>query len=314
MKEQVRTWVEGALASSPWNRLPPAYGGGVIFGAPRVGVARGDDAIFERFKAVGAPELATPAELWRQSGLPRERGLPARLRVVSIVFPYSAAIRQAGARSTKLPPEIYTVGRNWANSLIDSVLEGVERFFRERGFRAVSGVRSPTYEIFVGGEPYRAVSTWSERHVAFAAGLGTFSLQRALITEVGCNVRLGSVVTDAPLAQTARGGDDAFANCPYLAGGTCGDCIGRCPAGAITEAGHDKQTCRRYVHAVGQEIQGGPAGALLVGQRQLVNGEETTRYSTGCALCQFGVLCTDRNPVAQDRAGTAPPLPYRSAP
>jgi epoxyqueuosine reductase QueG len=229
--------------------------------------------------------------------------LLTRLRVVSIAFPYGAAIRQAGARSTTLPPEIYTVGRNWANPLIDSVLEGVERLLRGRGFRAVAGVRSPSYGVIVGGEPYRAVSTWSERHVAFACALGTFSLQRALITEVGCNVRLGSVVTDAPLVVTPRARDDAFANCSYLADGTCGDCIGRCPAGAITEAGHDKQTCRRYVHAMGREIQIGPVGALLVGHRQRVNGEETTRYSTGCALCQFGVPCSDRNPVAQDRVG-----------
>jgi epoxyqueuosine reductase len=296
LDEELRAWVARRVASSPWNRLPGEASAAAIFDPPLVGVAAGDDPLFETFKAAGAPELLTPEELWLQSGLASGPDHLSRLRVVSIVFPYTAAIREAGARCDRTPPDVYTLGRNRANPLIDSVLGGLEQLCRDWGFQAMAGVRSPVYEMLVGGEPYRALSTWSERHAAFAAGLGTFSLQRAFITAAGINVRLGSVVTDTPLAVTPRAGDEPFAHCLYLADGSCGDCMARCPAGAITTAGHDKQVCRAYVHELGREFQAGPLGALLVGHRQRANGAASIRYSTGCALCQFGVPCTSRNP------------------
>jgi len=47
---------------------------------------------------------------------------------------------------------------------------------------------------------------------AFAAGLGTFSLHEAFISEAGCNIRLASVITDAPLEITPRKGDEPFSS------------------------------------------------------------------------------------------------------
>jgi len=67
---------------------------------------------------------------------------------------------------------------------------------------------SEAYEIKQGW-----TSTWSERHIAFAAGLGTFSLTRAVITSKGCNVRFASLVTNAPLEVTPRKNNDPTANC-----------------------------------------------------------------------------------------------------
>jgi hypothetical protein len=42
-----------------------------------------------------------------------------------------------------------------------------------------------------------------------------------------------------------------------------------------------------------------PLRALLRPSYLVVNGESRTRYPVGCALCQFGVPCMDKNPVAQ---------------
>jgi len=39
-------------------------------------------------------------------------------------------------------------------------------------------------------------SNWSERHIAYAAGMGTFSLNDAFITEKGIAIKLLSVVTE----------------------------------------------------------------------------------------------------------------------
>ena len=119
-----------------------------------------------------------------------------------------------------------------------------------------------------------------------------------MITEAGCNVRLASVITDAPLEVTPRTSDEPYANCIHYASGTCGSCMERCPAGAITAEGHDKFKCMSYYRTVGQEMRARPLGAILKPLRQRINGEVRIRYPVGCALCQFGVPCIDKNPMA----------------
>ena len=78
-------------------------------------------------------------------------------------------------------------------------------------------------------EPY--ASNWSERHVAYVCGLGTFGLSKGLITERGMAGRFGSIVTDAELAPTPRKYSDPFEYCTK-----CGACQFRCPAKAIDKS------------------------------------------------------------------------------
>lgn len=118
-------------------------------------------------------------------------------------------------------------------------------------------------------------STWSERHAAYAAGLGSFSLSDALITEAGIAHRLGSVVTDLLLTPTPRTLSGYRDNCLWFRENACGACIGRCPVGAITEQGHDKEKCREYVYGAAPDAVG-----KLYGVAQ-----------TGCGLCQTKVPC-----------------------
>ena len=129
-------------------------------------------------------------------------------------------------------------------------------------------------------------SNWSERHIAYAAGQGTFSLSDGFITERGIAHRCGSVVTTAELPPDARTATGPFANCLYYADGSCGNCIERCPAGAISEKGHDKIKCGAYLHDIGYDPQ------------QFANGYDLERSVAGCGLCQTKVPCEGRNPVS----------------
>ncbi len=61
------------------------------------------------------------------------------------------------------------------------------------------------------GEPFG--SNWSERHVAYISGLGTFSLSKGIITEKGMAGRLISLVTDAPLPPTPRAYTELYEYC-----------------------------------------------------------------------------------------------------
>ena len=299
MNEGVQAYVEELFLTDELNRLPDEYGGGRIYAGPLIGVARGDDHIFDEFKSAVAPEHLSPAEMWLKSGLPDGENLDARLRIVSIIFPYVREIREAGGRSRgDMPPEIYCVARNFADAFIRGATDKVAGFLQEHGYQATSGIGSRAFQMLSDKESGRIYANWSERHVAFVAGLGTFSLHEALITEAGCNVRIGSVLTDAPLEVTPRASDDPYANCLHFAKGTCGACIARCPAGALTEDGHDKHKCRLYGGKVREEMLGRPLRAILRSKHLKIDKGEKVTYSVGCALCQFDVPCTDKNPMA----------------
>lgn len=296
--EQTLEFIEEVFESCEENRLPEDYGGGRIFAPPLMGVSSGDDSIFKRYKdgVVGQKHL-TPHEMWIESGMPDEEGLSERLRIVSIVFPYVDEIREKGKSAVSIPAEIYCMGRNLANAFINKVLKQTEEFFQGKGFRAVGGMISPAYQLnFRQGEPGFIYATWSERHMAFAAGLGTFSLHEGFITEVGCNIRLASVITDAPLKVTPRKSDEPYANCLHFAGKKCLKCVAKCVGGALSEDGHDKVKCYMQGQVVAKEIEQ-RLGPRLKPHYRNIAGKSQKSYPVGCALCQFGVPCTSRNPV-----------------
>ncbi|MCP4626589.1 MAG: hypothetical protein GY850_24245 [bacterium] len=298
MNTEVSQFLEKLFASNALNRLPEQYGGGRIFDGPIIGVAQGDDPIFLKYKEVVGPGHLTPAEMWLQSGLPDDPDIAARLRTVSIIFPYVERIREESNTAQKMPAEIYSVGRNFADAFMDEVLEKTVSYFQEKRFQATSGMRSPAFQIIVNEDPLSIYATWSERHIAFAAGLGTFSLHEGFISDIGCNIRITSIITNAPLEVTPRNNDDPYANCLYYANGKCKKCAERCPADAISEEGHDKLKCYLYGRIVQEEMTG-RLKDLLKSHLRYINGEKEWSYPVGCAFCQFDVPCMQTNPVKQ---------------
>jgi epoxyqueuosine reductase len=129
-------------------------------------------------------------------------------------------------------------------------------------------------------EKYVYASTWSERHAAHASGLGTFGLSDGLITPRGKAMRCGSVVARIQVPPTKRTYQNHQAYCLFHAKGTCKKCAERCPAKAISEAGHDKVKCKKYMHPQ-------------------IDDYVKTRYGFqgyGCGLCQTGVPCESKIP------------------
>jgi hypothetical protein len=283
--------------NSNLNYLPNEFNNVKIFSSPLIGVAKGDDPIFQKFKEVVGPEHFTPLEMWISNG--KNPISPNQLRVLSIVFPFTQKIQEEALKPIKLkrliiPSEYYSLGRNYANSFIENTLKNTISYLAKKGFNGVAGVLSEEFNVIVKERFY---STWSERHIAFAAGLGTFSLHEGLITEAGCNIRLGSIIIDCPLDVTLRKNDEPYSNCLFYVNGTCRQCIDRCPAHAITEAGHDKFLCHNYGSNIARNMIP-RLQSFLKPYFQKVNGEwREESYPVGCAFCQFGVVCMDKNPI-----------------
>jgi epoxyqueuosine reductase QueG len=158
-----------------------------------------------------------------------------------------------------------------------SVIEAV-------GYEAVAPESMKTYEVKM--LPNGHASNWSQRHVAYVAGLGTFGLSDGFITSKGIAVRLGSVVCNVALPASGTPATSHAGNCLHYRDGSCGQCIDRCPAGAITRQGHDKLKCREYLF-----------------EDQIKRCEERGRRADylgtylGCGLCQTGVACESAIPT-----------------
>ena len=86
----------------------------------------------------------------------------------------------------------------------------------------------------------RLISDWSHRHIAYAAGLGTFGLNNMLLTRHGCCGRFSTVITNLDL-ETGQPLAEEY--CLYKKNGTCGACVKHCPTGALTSHGYDRFKC-----------------------------------------------------------------------
>ena len=291
--------LKGFFVESNLNRLHKNYGEVPIFSSPIMGVANGDDIIFQKFNEVVGPEHLTPSQMWQACG--EKLISQSELRVISIVFPFSEEIRKESSDIVKpskvtLPAETYSVGRNYSEAFKAETLRQAIKFFIKKGYRAVAPMLSKVYSIILKNRFY---STWSERHIAFAAGLGTFSLHEGLITNVGCNIRLASLITDTPFKITLRKTENPYGNCLYYNEGICRECEKRCPAKAITKEGHDKIKCSEHVHRVERKMIAKIRPILKAHRRQINGLLRPPCYPVGCAFCQFQVPCMDKNPVIQ---------------
>jgi epoxyqueuosine reductase QueG len=126
---------------------------------------------------------------------------------------------------------------------------------------------------------------WSERHVAFIAGVGTFGLHRSLITEKGSSGRIGSVVTTLDLTPTIRPyGNDIHGYCPFYLDGSCVACIDRCPGKAVSKEDNNQATrCSKYV-------------------RDFVEPKfDPVAYHGDCSKCLTAVPCEKTIPASMRR-------------
>lgn len=219
-----------------------------IFDEPLLGVASAQDALFDSLKepaAVG-PHHLSPHE-W----------VAGSQAVISYFLPFTQEVREAN-RVMGLPAREWLYGRIEGEQFNNALRDCLVRYFSGRGYEAVAPALDARFKVI------HRRSNWSERHVAYIAGLGTFSLSCSLITRKGSAGRLGSVIVNVPIEATNRYYNTKQENCTK-----CGACIRRCPPLAITESGKDHEVCSGFL------------------DRVLVRYHP--RY--GCGKCQTGVPC-----------------------
>lgn len=224
-----------------------------IWDQPLMGVASAADVLWERLKK---PDAVGPLHF-----LPQE-WLTGAKSVISYFLPFTQRVRQSNW-SENLPSTEWLYGRYEGEIFNNALRSFIVDLVEESGGQAIAPALDKGFAVV------NRRSNWSERHVAFIAGLGTFSLSRSMITSLGSAGRFGSVIVDVELEPTQRLYHEIDEYCIK-----CGVCINRCPPRAISKNGKDNDVCSCYVD------------------------EMRTRYSPryGCGKCQTAVPCQDRNP------------------
>lgn len=248
IEQQLRDFVR----DSPKNYVPE-LAMMRIYEQPLLAVASAEDELWEQLKQ---PEVIGPRHLSPAEWLPGARS------VISCFLPFTERIRSAN-RAEGWPVTEWLYGRIegeiFNNALRCFWVETVQK----SGGRAIAPGLDSRFAVV------NLRSNWSERHAAFIAGLGTFSLNRSLITPQGSAGRLCSLITDLAFEPTPRPYIEQDEYCTK-----CGACIQRCPPQVIDENGKNNIACYHYLE------------------------ETLTRYKPryGCGKCQTAVPCEYKRP------------------
>ncbi len=273
------------VASSENTLQNPA--GDRAFDEPLVGFSAGSDPLYDAYKTHVGPFHWAPLEAF-SIAFPQVNVSPEELTVVSWVLPQAKLTKADNRKQTVQPSDRWARARIYGEEFNTKLKRMLVQRLQQEGIAAVAPPLLPDWQKKESdGIPY--ASNWSERHAAYASGLGTFGLCDGLITPVGKAMRLGSVVVRLQLPATPRPYTDHHAYCLHFAGQTCRKCIERCPVQAISEAGHDKTKCARHLK---------PVSADYVKSHYGFDGY-------GCGLCQTGVPCESGIPVRSARIKTA---------
>lgn len=265
--EAVTAFLSELVSTDPRNALPEGHNL-PIFEPPVVAIAAASDPLFEELQqpqAVGP--LHVNPDYW----------LPDAKAVICFFLPFSQELRKTYERRSALPSLEWVSARQNGEVFVNVTRRALARFIERQGGNAAVPCLDLRYHT-IG-----LVPNWSERHVGFVAGLGTFGRHAGLLTAKGTSGRLGSVVTDLPFRPTPRPYNDIYEYC--LPG--CKSCIRRCPVGAIDS----------------QRIKDHMACAMNIGKNITPVYEEWGYRS--CGHCQTYLPCVNGIPKRPRTAGNS---------
>jgi epoxyqueuosine reductase len=250
-----------------------------------VGYSSGADPIFDSYKEHVGEFHYTPAEIFNLT-FPGERAEPSELTVISWALIQREATRLDNRAEDFYPSERWVMARFPGERFNELLRQHVVEELAKLGIQGVSPILSPHWKVELSPKFFVA-SRWSERHAAYASGLGTFGLCDGLITPKGKAHRVGSVVAKIKIEPTSRPYTDHHEYCLFFTTGNCMVCAKRCPVGAISKNGHDKKKCLE--HAAG-------TCGKYVKEKYGFDG-------CGCGLCQTGVPCESKIPKKSSNVG-----------
>jgi epoxyqueuosine reductase len=274
--------VKDKVLNHPEGIMEYPFYGERIFDEPLVGFIKGDDPILTEYKKIIGPHHYTPEEMMAWQA--KNNDLPAppaqELSVVSIIMPITKTTKDENAKQTEQTSERWAQTRLLGEMFSQYYVREIVTTLMEHGVLAIAPDVTPMFNK----KRYPNVgwaSPWSHRHMAYAAGLGTFGLHDFFITEKGCAHRAASFVVHKKLTPNRQRPDDIHAYCLHHQGHKCMKCAKRCPVDAVLDTGHDKERCYKHV-----------ANSMKYCNKHY------HIFIYGCGICATGVPCESEIPKA----------------
>ncbi len=208
--------------------------------------------------------------------LPNE-WLPQSKTVISFFLPFTESVKKSNSKDKIWPSEGWLHGRIEGQILLNKLCLYLNAELISFGYMSMipsldgrfwSKLRHKANNSKITHDEKNLpsfTSNWSERHVAFVCGLGTFGLSRGLITKKGTAGRFGSIVTELYVKPDNRKYENIYEFCLM-----CGACVKKCPVNAISiENGKDHIICSEFLNKTEEKYE--------------------PRY--GCGKCQIDVPC-----------------------
>jgi epoxyqueuosine reductase QueG len=262
------------ILASPWNSidrdiaLRPDLEGMRIFDEPLIGYAAACDTFFDEAKKPGVigAHFMSPEE-W----------LPGAKTVISLFLPLTVQVRAANRQNLSWPADEWLHARIQGQAFQNKICNYAVELLKKEGFDALAPM---TDSRFTATSPLTKdkteqayyTSNWSERHAAYASGLGTFGLSKGLITRKGVAGRYLSVITSACFEIDRRPYEGIYDYCSF-----CFACVRNCPVSAISkESGKIHHLCSVFLDST--------------------KAKHAPYY--GCGKCQVKVPCEEKAPNA----------------
>lgn len=224
-----------------------------IFDNPLVGFASAGD---ENFNLLKSPEVIGEHFIHPKEWLPESK------TVISIFFPFTEKVKTSNKKDMAWPSSEWLHGRIEGQDFIKKLLLYIKSELEHEGFKTMVPIMDQRFKC---DEKEKFTSNWSERHIAFVCGLGTFGLSKGLITKNGVAGRFGSIITELEFQPDIREYKGIYEYCSM-----CGKCAENCPANAISlEKGKIHKPCSEFIDKTKEKFN--------------------PRY--GCGKCQVNVPC-----------------------
>lgn len=236
-----------------------------LWRAPIVGAVSASRVVAARLREIASPTHLLPSDL-----------LVGARSVVCFFVPFAKEVSDGNSSGDDASAGW---GRAYVrtNRLIAEIGEGIAASLASLGYRAATVPATHNFD------EETLLSDWSHRHLAYLAGIGSFGLNNMLITDSGAAGRLGSAVTDVPLAGPAPA--PARERCLAKLDGSCRACIARCPVGALSHGTFNRRACY---------------DVCLRNARRLTD----VGYADVCGKCVVALPCSLRDPT-RGRSGPA---------
>ena len=239
------------------------YVGMRFYDAPILSVGRADD---EGFEVLKKPEV-----IGEHFIMPKE-WLPEAKSVISLFVPFTERVIKSNTVDKVQPSWEWLFTRVDGQQHLLAVAEAVKQALIEEGYKAVVPQTDDRYIMRVAKEQTNLPiptwsSNWSERHVGYVTGLGTFGRMTNFISEKGCCGRIISIVTDWDIEPTKKDYTGLYDYCS-----DCGACYKACPGNALSANGKDMPSCSAFLRV------------------------NSTQYAPryGCGKCQSGLPCSTK--------------------